>query len=128
MYKCVAIAACITAAIVIPKVTARREPYNAVTRTRQDVVAISAALETFKSDNGRFPTSSEGLAALSVAPPRCTSWNGPYVAKPVVADLWGHPFIYRVPGIHNPQSFDVCSAGPDGKAGTSDDIGNWISN
>lgn len=128
MYKCLALAACITAAIVIPRFTARRVPYNAVTRTRQDVIAVSAALETFKSDNGRFPMSSEGLAALSVAPPRCPSWDGAYVAKAVVADLWGHPFIYRVPGIHNPQSFDVSSAGPDGKAGTSDDIGNWILN
>ena len=43
-------------------------------------------------------------------------------------DPWGNPYIYYYPGKHNPDSYDLLSAGPDGKEGTDDDIGNWTIN
>ena len=43
----------------------------------------------------------------------------------MLPDAWGHAFVYRQPGIHNKDSFDFFSVGPDGKADTADDIGNW---
>jgi len=40
-------------------------------------------------------------------------------------DQWNNPYIYYFPGKHNPGAYDLLSAGPDGKEGTDDDIGNW---
>jgi len=54
-----------------------------------------------------------------------TNWHGPYLAK-VPHDIWGKNFVYEYPGKHNPDSYDLTSCGPDGKAGTKDDIGNWL--
>jgi general secretion pathway protein G len=41
-------------------------------------------------------------------------------------DPWHNPYIYYFPGKHNPSGYDLLSAGPDGKEGTADDIGNWM--
>jgi general secretion pathway protein G len=81
-------------------------------------------VEAFKSDCGRYPTTAEGLGALVIAPANVTGWKGPYRTS-IAPDSWGHAFIYVCPGTHNPTSFDLYSAGPDGKPGTADDIGNW---
>jgi general secretion pathway protein G len=85
--------------------------------------AIKSALGQYQVDIGRFP---ESLQALVKRPPNATNWHGPYLDPPVVpVDPWGKTFAYRCPGQHNPGTYDLLSAGPDGKVGTSDDIGNW---
>jgi len=90
-----------------------------------DISALGVALGAFKADNGRYPTTAEGLAALSTAPSGLPNWKGPYIYRPAGNDPWGNPYVYVCPGKHNPDSYDLHSFGPDGKDGTADDIDNW---
>ena len=85
---------------------------------------IEQCLDTFEVDCGRLPTSSEGLAALLIAPPNVQGWKGPYL-KLDPLDPWKNPFVYRCPGQHNTATYDLSSNGPDGQEATADDIGNW---
>jgi len=90
---------------------------------------IKTTLGMFEVDCGRYPTTSEGLDALLKLPNNTsiTNWHGPYLEKASdLEDQWGHKFGYRCPGNRNPNGYDLYSAGPDGKEGTADDIGNWI--
>jgi general secretion pathway protein G len=88
---------------------------------------LSAALDLYKLDNGRYPTTNEGLAALLAAPPGAAQWHGPYLAKPPVPnDPWGNPYHYRFPGQHG--DFDLFSYGSDnqeGGEGEAEDVTNW---
>ena len=76
---------------------------------------ISSTLDVFYLDNGRYPSSSEGLAALMRRPGAdSTAWSGPYLkGSEVPNDPWGHPYVYRAPGQNAP--FDLVSLGPDGR-------------
>lgn len=89
-------------------------------------VRLPAALEKFKSDCDRYPSEEEGLNALVMQPKKISlgNWRGPYVTM-VPEDPWGHPYVYRFPGIHNTNAYDLYSRGPDGEENTADDIGNW---
>jgi hypothetical protein len=53
-----------------------------------------------------------------------TNWRGPYLDQ-LMIDPWGHSYVYTYPGRHNTNAYDLVSAGPDGRLGTADDIGNW---
>lgn len=57
------------------------------------------------------------------------NWKGPYLVTSPLGkypqDPWGHNYLYRQPGIHNPHRYDVFSPGPDGIPNTAHDIGNW---
>ena len=91
---------------------------------------IKSALGQFAVDCGRYPTTSEGLAALMNCPTNLSSgrWRGPYLDKMLI-DSWGDEYVYRWPGIHNTNGFDLYSCGYDGisKSGGDDldDINNW---
>jgi general secretion pathway protein G len=94
---------------------------------RAQIDSLDKALEQFRLDTGRLPSTEEGLAALNVAPPGMTNWDGPYLKKAVPPDPWGHPYLYAQPGTHN-NDFDLESYGRDGQPGGSGedaDIGNW---
>ncbi len=94
--------------------------------TKQEISTLAGAIELFRADTGRYPTTQEGLAALWVQPAaNGQSWHGPYLAHGMWRDPWSNHYIYRYPGKHNSQSFDVFSTGPDGREGGGDDIGNW---
>jgi general secretion pathway protein G len=93
---------------------------------RAQITALEQALEQFRIDTGRFPTSEEGLGSLMAAPPGATDWAGPYLKKAVPADPWGRPYLYANPGAHG--EIDLQSYGKDGRAGgtgDSADITNW---
>jgi general secretion pathway protein G len=94
-------------------------------RAQTDIAALGTALGAFEVDNGRYPTSSEGIDALSNQPGGLTTWKGPYIERPVVNDPWGNPYVYVCPGTHNVNGYDLHSFGPDGQDGTEDDIDNW---
>jgi general secretion pathway protein G len=84
---------------------------------------IKAALDRFEVDNGNYPKS---LQDLVQQPADAKNWHGPYFNPPnLPIDPWGKPYIYEYPGKHNANGYDLLSAGPDGKAGTDDDIVNW---
>ena len=98
-----------------------------VKATRAQIDSLDKALEQFRLDTGRLPTTEEGLAALNTAPPGMTNWEGPYLKKAVPPDPWGHPYVYAQPGSHD-NDFDLESYGRDGQPGGSGedaDIGNW---
>ncbi|NET35383.1 MAG: type II secretion system major pseudopilin GspG [Cyanothece sp. SIO1E1] len=64
---------------------------------------MDASLFRYRIDNGRFPNSEEGLAALLTAPSGATNWKGPYMEK-MPNDPWGKEYQYRMPGKNNPLS------------------------
>lgn len=89
-----------------------------VSAARTQVESLSSALDLYKLDIGRYPTTLEGLEALVTAPAGAESWNGPYVKKKTsLTDPWGHPYAYRAPGEHG--DYDLYSYGSDaGEAGS----------
>ncbi|UCV29430.1 type II secretion system major pseudopilin GspG [Ferribacterium limneticum] len=97
-----------------------------VKAARAQIDALEKALDQYRLDVGRYPTSENGLAALMKRPPSENRWQGPYLRKEVPADPWGQPYLYAQPGEHG--EFDLFSLGKDGKPGgegEAADIGNW---
>ncbi|HEV7405959.1 MAG TPA: type II secretion system major pseudopilin GspG [Chthoniobacteraceae bacterium] len=108
-------------AIVLPILEGRGEMAK-TTATRAQIGAFTSALEAFEIDTGSYPTSSEGLDALVGQPANRPNWKGPYLSA-IPQDPWGHAYVYRYPGKEHPKSFDLVSGGPDGRVGTTDDVG-----
>src|ERR1700742_4919552 len=80
--------------------------------------SFAGALDLFYLDAGRFPSTSEGLAALVKQTPGVSAWNGPYLrGGNVPNDPWSHTYVYRSPGEHGP--YDIMSYGSDGQEGGS---------
>lgn len=94
---------------------------------KTEIANISAGLDLFKYDVGRYPTTQEGLEALMKAPQGVEDWNGPYLKKnATLNDPWKHPYKYRSPGEHG--DYDLYSYGPDGDKAGSDSkpaVANW---
>jgi general secretion pathway protein G len=78
--------------------------------------ALDKALDQFRLDVGRYPTTEEGLQVLVTAPNGEQRWSGPYLKKGVPVDPWGRPYLYQQPGTHS-GDFDLMSYGKDGRAG-----------
>lgn len=85
------------------------------------------ALEVFKLDVGRFPSSEEGLEALMSQPGSLVGWNGPYLrGNNIPLDPWNRAYLYRSPGERS--EIDIYSLGADGAQGgegENADVGNW---
>jgi general secretion pathway protein G len=113
----------ILAALVIPRIMGRSEQAR-MTAAHADIYGgIKSSLDAFEVDNGFYPKSLQDLIAQ---PSNAKNWRGPYFDPPKLPiDPWGNPYVYYYPGKHNTTSYDLLSVGPDGKEGTSDDIGNW---
>lgn len=87
-----------------------------VKTARIQIQGFSAALDLYYLDNGRYPTSTEGLGALTQKPDGGATWNGPYLkSNSVPNDPWGRPYVYKSPGQHG--AYDIVSLGPDGREG-----------
>ena len=100
--------------------------YAQLVRAKADIQSISSSLMVYRSQNGFFPTTEQGLQALVTRPdsnPRPTQWIQQSDSVPL--DPWGHPYYYVCPGKHNPGNYDLYSAGPDGIPDNDDDVGNW---
>ena len=81
------------------------------------IESIASAMELFRIDNGRYPSTSEGLPALVIAPDGMKNWNGPYLTKiELPIDPWGNPFRYAAPG-QKGTPFDIISFGAGNKPG-----------
>jgi general secretion pathway protein G len=97
-----------------------------VSVAKAQIDALEKALDQYRLDTGRYPTTEQGLAALAARPPNEPKWNGPYLKKGVPLDPWDHPYNYKEPGEHG--DFDLFSYGKDGAAGGTGeaaDITNW---
>ena len=88
---------------------------------------LGASLDIFYLENGRYPSTQEGLSALISKPAGMDNWNGPYLKKQVVPkDPWGNDYHYQSPGNHG--EYDLYSLGADNQAGgekNNKDINSW---
>jgi len=118
------------ALLVAPSVLSHVSDAN-VTAARSQIETFGVALDGYRLDTGAYPTTEDGLVALRFRPLRLTAtsgWRGPYLRKNVPLDPWGRPYIYRSPGIANPDSYDLYTLGHDGKVGGQGedaDITSW---
>ncbi|GAA0811936.1 type II secretion system major pseudopilin GspG [Colwellia sp. D2M02] len=115
----------ILASMVVPNLMGSQERAN-MQKAVSDITALETSLSLYKMDNYDYPTTDQGLEALversDVEPePRRFPEDG-YI-KRLPKDPWGNEYVLLNPGENG--KMDVFSAGPDGEAGTEDDIGNW---
>jgi len=104
-----------------------------VVTARAQIDRLESSLELYSMDNGRFPSTEQGLEALIQRPsgsPEPTNYqSGGYLkGGEMPKDPWGNEFQYESPGSNNSRSFDIWSLGKDGAAGGDEldaDIGNW---
>jgi general secretion pathway protein G len=97
-----------------------------VRSAKLQIDSLSAALDLFYLDAGRYPSQSEGLAVLIKRPPSVDNWNGPYLKQSTLPqDPWGHAYEYKVPGTNSP--YTIISLGSDGREGGSNDAGDIFS-
>ena|ERR1051326_4669739 len=92
------------------------------------ITGFGTALDSFRLDVGRYPTTEEGLSALRQKPSGVDRWDGPYLQKDVPTDPWGRPYVYKSPGDHG--GYDLSSYGADGTPGGDGfnrDLNNWES-
>ncbi|GGF50129.1 general secretion pathway protein G [Mameliella alba] len=118
----------ILALVIVPRVIDRPDQARAA-RAQSDIGAIQAAINLYRLDNFRYPTTDQGLAALVSRPssdPVPANWaSGGYMDR-VPQDPWGRPYQYLQPGVHG--DFDVFTYGADGVpggTGADADIGSW---
>jgi general secretion pathway protein G len=88
-----------------------------VNAARAQIDALEKALDQYRLDTGRYPSTELGLAALVTRPPNEPKWNGPYLKKAVPLDPWGKPYLYKAPGEKG--DYDLVSYGKDGRPGGS---------
>src|SRR6185437_5765205 len=118
------------AAIVAPSIF--RNLGDAKTSAAQSQIEIlSLALNSYRLDNGDYPSQSQGLIALRVAPTGTDAppnWRGPYLTRDIPLDPWRRPYVYTFPGVENQGGFDLYTLGKDGKPGGDDedaDVTSW---
>jgi len=98
---------------------------------RSQIEMLGAALDAYRLDNGRYPSTEQGLSALWTMPdvePRPRNWRGPYLRKAIPNDPWDNPYVYTSPGEVNQDGYDLVSYGADGQAGgegENADVANW---
>jgi general secretion pathway protein G len=104
-----------------------------VAATQTQISNLAGVLELYRMDNGRYPTTEQGLGALVQPPslepvPRNYQPGGYLPGGKLPTDPWGEPYQYLAPGQHNVHSFDLWSLGADnvpGGEGVDSDIANW---
>ncbi|MBF0284018.1 MAG: type II secretion system major pseudopilin GspG [Magnetococcales bacterium] len=115
----------ILATIVAPKVMGRPDEAR-IAKAKQDLAAIENALNLYKLDNFRYPTTDEGLDALVHKPENAPNWkDGGYLSR-APKDPWGRPYLFLNPGTHG--KIDIFTLGADGVEGGKEadaDLGNW---
>ncbi|MFQ5830308.1 MAG: type II secretion system major pseudopilin GspG [Candidatus Methylomirabilia bacterium] len=115
------------AALVAPRLLGKVGT-SKIQAARAQVELFGTALDTFRLDTGRYPSSSEGLEALRSEPSGVAQWDGPYLKREIPLDPWGQPYIYKSPGEHG--DYDLISYGADGTLGgdgENEDIVSWES-
>jgi general secretion pathway protein G len=82
---------------------------------KAQIESLDKALDQYRLDMRRYPSTEEGLQALVAKPESAAAWSGPYLKKSVPNDPWGRPYVYRTPG--QKSEFELFSYGRDGKPG-----------
>ncbi|MEJ2701571.1 MAG: type II secretion system major pseudopilin GspG [Sedimentisphaerales bacterium] len=115
----------ILATIIMPRMLNRPEQARRM-KAKVDIRNIESALALFKTDTGRFPTTSEGLEAL-VSDPGIKGYNRNGYLDKVPVDPWGNRYVYICPGVAS-RDYDLESYGKDGEEGGAEDnadIESW---
>jgi len=116
---------CTLASMVVPNLMGSQERAN-MQKAVSDVTALETSLSLYKMDNYDYPSTEQGLEALvdqtDIEPEPRRFPEGGYI-KRLPKDPWGNDYVLLNPGEQS--KMDVFSVGPDGEAGTEDDIGNW---
>jgi len=114
------------AALVVPKMFGKLGTAKTNAAYAQ-IELLGTALDSYRLDVGRYPTSSEGLDALLTPGSGAEDWNGPYLKKSEIPlDPWGKEYIYQSPGSHG--DYDLSSLGADkseGGEGENRDVVSW---
>jgi len=113
------------ATVVMPRLLDRPEKARR-TKAQVEIANLQATLGLFKIDTGRYPTTTEGLAAL-VTDPGIDGYNKDGYLDKLPLDPWGRPYVYLCPGIHS-KDYDLISFGKDGESGGTGydaDIQSW---
>ena len=113
------------ATIVVPKILNRPEQARRM-KAKVEIRSIESALALFKTDTGRFPTTSEGLEVL-VSNPGIKGYNSDGYLDKVPLDPWNNKYVYISPGVHN-KDYELESYGKDGEdggAGDNADVESW---
>jgi len=93
-------------------------------RVDGDLKTINISLMSYRGLCGSFPTTEQGLKALAIAPqPKPQRWQK--LMDKIPEDPFGKEYQYVEPGVHNPETYDLFSAGKDHVPGTADDLENW---
>ncbi len=82
---------------------------------KAQISMFETALDTYRLDIGKYPTSDMGLNVLREKPSELKKWDGPYLPKEIPLDPWGNEYVYQAPGEHG--EFDLISLGADGQPG-----------
>ena len=115
----------ILAALVVPNLLDRPDQARAVA-ARQDIASLMQALKLYRLDNGRYPSTEQGLRALVERPATGNASNWRSYLDRLPSDPWGAPYQYLNPGVKG--EIDVFSLGADGQPGgegADADIGSW---
>jgi len=115
-------------AMVLPNLAGRGEEARRAAAQADIEANLSIALDLYELDNGRYPTTEQGLRGLIKEPttaPVPSNWRGSYLKKKKTPrDPWSSEYVYVCPGIHNTEGYDLSSYGAD-KIASDDDIVNW---
>lgn len=93
---------------------------------RAQIESFGKALDQYRLDSGHYPTTEQGLQALTTKPADEARWDGPYLKKGLPLDPWGTAYLYKRPGTKG--EYDIISLGKDsapGGTGEDADIGSW---
>jgi general secretion pathway protein G len=112
------------AALVGPKMFGQlgKAKYQAA---KAQIALLGTALDAFRLDIGRYPSTAEGLKALRQKVGSRGGWRGPYLPKAIPKDPWGRDYIYHCPGQHG--DYDLLSYGSDGVQGGEGDEADAVS-
>jgi len=115
------------AALVAPRMMGQADKARR-TAARAQINSFMTALGSYKLDTGAFPSTEQGLQALRVKPEGSNQWAGPYLPQDIPMDPWGHPYLYKYPGIHGdePDLVSLGADGQDGGEGNNADIVSWV--
>ena len=112
----------VLSAMVVPRLAGRSEQARIQAAKTDISSSIPMALDLYEMDLGHYPELLDYLRSSSGAD--AESWKGPYLKKKPM-DPWGKAYIYKSPGEHNTDGYDLFSMGNDSKPGTADDVTNW---
>ncbi|MCL1059438.1 type II secretion system major pseudopilin GspG [Shewanella gelidimarina] len=115
----------ILASMVVPNLMGNKDKADQQ-KAVSDIVALENALDMYRLDNSIYPTTEQGLEALVQKPtmsPEPRNYREDGYVKRLPQDPWRNDYLLLSPGENG--KLDIFSVGPDGQAGTEDDIGNW---